>query len=38
MKILPVGAKFHADGQTGMTELIVSFHNFANVLKIFAVY
>jgi hypothetical protein len=33
MKILPVGAKFHADGQTEMTELILSFHNFVNVLK-----
>jgi hypothetical protein len=33
MKILPVRAEFHADGQTEMRELIFSFHNFANVHK-----
>jgi hypothetical protein len=31
MKILLVGAElFHADGQTDMTKLIVTFRNFAN--------
>jgi hypothetical protein len=30
MKNRPVGAEFHADGQTAMTELIVAFRNFAN--------
>ena len=31
MKIRPVGAElFHADGQTDMPKLIVSFRNFAN--------
>jgi hypothetical protein len=25
---------FHVDGQTDMTKLIVSFHNFATALKI----
>jgi hypothetical protein len=31
MKIRPVEAElFHADGQTGMTELITAFDNFAN--------
>jgi hypothetical protein len=29
MTIRPVGAEFHADGQTDMTKLIVCFHNFA---------
>jgi len=34
MKICPVGAeRFHADGQTDMTKLIVAFHNFANTSK-----
>ena len=38
MKIRPVGAElFHADGrtggQTGMTNLIVAFRNFANASK-----
>jgi hypothetical protein len=38
MKIRSVGAElFHADGrmggQTGMTKLIVAFHNFANAPK-----
>ena len=29
--IYPVGAKlFHADGQTDITKLIVTFHNFVN--------
>jgi len=28
-----VGAKFHADGQTGMRKLIVAFHNFVNAPK-----
>jgi hypothetical protein len=34
MKIHPVGAGFHVDGQTGrMTKLIVAFRNFANAPK-----
>jgi len=34
MKIHLVGAKFlHADGQTGITELIVAFCNFLNTPK-----
>ena len=34
MKIRPVGAEmFHAGGQTDMTKLIVTFHNFANSPK-----
>jgi hypothetical protein len=38
MKIRPVGAElFHADGQrdgqTNMTKLIATFHNFANAPK-----
>ena len=34
MKIRPVGAElFHADGQTDMTRLIISSHNFANAPK-----
>jgi hypothetical protein len=34
IKILPVGAElFHADGQTGVTRLIVDFRNFANPPK-----
>jgi hypothetical protein len=35
MKIRPVGTElFHADGQTDMTELIITFRNFANAPKI----
>jgi hypothetical protein len=31
IKIRPVGAElFHADGQTGMINLLVAFRNFAN--------
>jgi hypothetical protein len=30
MKLRPVGAELHADGQTYMTKLIVAFRNFAN--------
>jgi len=31
MKIRPDGARlFHMDRQTGMTKLIVAFHNFVN--------
>jgi hypothetical protein len=30
MKNRPVGAEFHADGQTAVTKLIVVFRNFAN--------
>jgi hypothetical protein len=33
MKIRPVGAEFHADGQTDMTQLMVAFHNFTNMPK-----
>ena len=33
MKILPVGAEFHADRQTCMAKLIVAFRNFANAPK-----
>jgi hypothetical protein len=34
MKIRPVGAElFHADGQTGMTNIIVGFRNFAKAPK-----
>jgi hypothetical protein len=33
MKICPVGAEFHADGQTDMTKLILAFRNFANAPK-----
>jgi hypothetical protein len=34
MKIRPVGAElYHADGQTDMSKLIVSFRNFATTLK-----
>jgi len=34
MKIRPVGTEmFHADGQTDMTELIITFRNFANAPK-----
>jgi hypothetical protein len=34
MKIREVGAElFHADGQTGMTKLIVVFQNFAKASK-----
>jgi len=32
MKIRPVGTElFHADRRTGMTELVVTFRNFAKV-------
>ena len=30
MKLRPVGAELHADGQTDMMKLIVAFRNFAN--------
>jgi len=31
MKICPVGYElFRADGRTGLTKLIVAFHNFSN--------
>jgi hypothetical protein len=30
MKLCPLGAELHADGQTDMTKLIVTFRNFAN--------
>jgi hypothetical protein len=34
MKIRAVGAElFHADGQTGMTKLVVAFRNFSNAPK-----
>jgi 3-dehydroquinate dehydratase len=34
MEILPVGAEmFHADRQTDMMQLIVTFHNFTNTTK-----
>jgi hypothetical protein len=34
MKIRPVGAElFHADGQTDMTKLILTFRNFVNAPK-----
>jgi hypothetical protein len=34
MKIRPVGTElFHADGQNDMTELIITFRNFANAPK-----
>ena len=34
MKIRPVGAEsFHADGQTEMTKLIVTFRNFVSMPK-----
>jgi len=34
MKMCPLGEElFCADGQTGMTKLIVDFCSFANVLK-----
>ena len=33
MKIRPVGAEFHADGQTDMTKLIVAFRSFASAPK-----
>ena len=34
MKIRPVGAMFsHADGQTGMSKLIVGFNKFSNTTK-----
>ena len=28
MKIRPIGAEFHADGQTDITKLTVAFRNF----------
>ena len=34
MKIRPVGAEFHAYGQTDMTKLRAVFRNFANAPKI----
>ena len=38
INILPVGAElFLTDGQTGMTELIIAFRNFANSSKAYAV-
>jgi len=33
MKIRPLGAEFHTEGRTDMTQLIVTFHNFANAPK-----
>jgi len=33
MKISAVGTEFHADGQTDMTRLIVTFRNFAKPHK-----
>ena len=37
MKIHPLGARlFHVDGQTNMTQQMVSFRNFANATKKFA--
>jgi len=33
MKILPVGAEFHEDGRTDVTQLIAAFRNFANPSK-----
>jgi hypothetical protein len=33
MKIYPVGAEYHADGQTDMTNLTVAFGNFSNAPK-----
>ena len=34
MKIRPVGAElFHADGRTDMTNLIITFRNFASAPK-----
>ena len=33
MKIGAVGTEFHADGQTDMTRLIVTFRNFAKLPK-----
>jgi hypothetical protein len=33
MKIRPVGAEFHTDGRTDMTQLIVAFRKFANAPK-----
>ena len=32
MKIRPMGAELHADGQTDMTKLIAAFCNFAHFL------
>ena len=33
MKLRPLGAELHADGQTDMTKLIVAFRNFAKALE-----
>jgi hypothetical protein len=33
MKIRPVGAEFHVDGQTDMAQLIVAFHKYAKESK-----
>jgi len=33
MKIRPVGAEFHADGQADTTKLIVAFRNTTNAPK-----
>jgi len=33
MKIRPVGAKFHVNGRTGMTKLIVAFSHLRTGLK-----
>ena len=33
MKICPLGAEFHVDIWTDMTQLIVAFHNFVNTPK-----
>jgi hypothetical protein len=33
MKISPVGAELHADGQTDMTKLIIVFYSFRTRLK-----
>ena len=33
MKILPVGAEFHADRRTDMTKLIVAFLKFSNAIN-----
>ena len=36
VNIRPVGTElFHADGQTDMTKLIVTFRNFANAYKMY---
>jgi hypothetical protein len=33
MKIRPVGAEFHADGQADMTKLIVAFRSFCELVQ-----